>query len=31
MSKVWEEMEASLKIVAKTIKWFYDRTKGEFI
>ena len=24
MSKVWEEVEASLKIAVETIKWFYD-------
>ena len=24
MSKVWEEVEASLKMVAETMKWFYD-------
>ena len=31
MSKVREEMEASLKIAAEIIKWFYDQTKGESI
>ena len=31
MSKVWEEVEASLKIVAETIKQFYNQTKGESI
>ena len=31
MSKVWEEVEASLKMVVKTIKQFYDQTKGESI
>ena len=31
MSKVQEKMEASLKIVVKIIKWFYNQTKGESI
>ena len=31
MSKVQEEVEASLKMVAETMKQFYDRTKGESI
>ena len=31
MSKVWEEIEASLKIIAETMKWFYNWTKGESI
>ena len=31
MSKVWEEVEASLKIAVKTMKQFYNQTKGEFI
>ena len=31
MSKVWEEVEASLKMVVETIKWFYDQTKEESI
>ena len=31
MSKVWEEVEASLKITVETMKWFYDRTKKESI
>ena len=31
MSKVQEEIEASLKIAIETIKQFYDRTKGESI
>ena len=31
MSKVWEEVEASLKIVAETMKWFYDWTNRESI
>ena len=31
MSKVWKEVEASLKIVVETIKQFYDQIKGEFI
>ena len=31
MSKVWEEVEASLKMVVETMKWFYDWTKGESI
>ena len=31
MSKVWEEVEASLKMAVKTIKQFYDQTKRESI
>ena len=31
MSKVWKEVKASLKIVVKTMKWFYDQTKRESI
>ena len=31
MSKVWEEVETSLKIVAETIKQFYNQTKRESI
>ena len=31
MSKVREEVEASLKIAVETMKWFYNQTKGEFI
>ena len=31
MSKVWEKVEASLKMAAETIKQFYDQTKGESI
>ena len=31
MSKVWKEVEASLKIVVETMKQFYDWTKEEFI
>ena len=31
MSKVQEKVEASLKIVIKTIKQFYDQIKREFI
>ena len=31
MSKVQKEVEASLKMAAETMKWFYDRTKGESI
>ena len=31
MSKVWEEMEVSLKMTVETIKWFYNWTKGESI
>ena len=31
MSKVREEVEASLKMAAETMKWFYDQTKGESI
>ena len=31
MSKVWEEVEASLKMAAETMKWFYDWTKKESI
>ena len=31
MSKVWEEVEASLKIAVETIKQFYDQTKEESI
>ena len=31
MSKVWKEVETSLKMAVETIKWFYDRTKRESI
>ena len=31
MSKVWKEVEASLKIAVETMKQFYNWTKGEFI
>ena len=31
MSKVQEEVNASLKMAAKTMKQFYDQTKREFI
>ena len=31
MSKVWEEVEASLKIAVETMKQFYDQTKEESI
>ena len=31
MSKVWEEIEASLKMAAETMKQFYNQTKGESI
>ena len=31
MSKAQEEIRASLKIVAKTIKQFYNQTKRQFI
>ena len=31
MSKVWEEVEASLKIVVETMKQFYNQTKEKFI
>ena len=31
MNKVWEEVEASLKMAVETIKQFYDQTKGESI
>ena len=31
ISKVQEEVEASLKMAVKTIKQFYDQTKGESI
>ena len=31
MSKVQEKVEASLKMAAETMKWFYDRTKEESI
>ena len=31
MSKVWKEVETSLKMAVETIKWFYNRTKRESI
>ena len=31
MSKVQEEVEASLKMIVETMKQFYNRTKGESI
>ena len=31
MSKVWKEVEASLKMAAETMKQFYDQTKEESI
>ena len=31
MSKVREEVKASLKMAVETIKWFYDQTKKESI
>ena len=31
MSKVWEEVEASLKMAVETMKQFYNQIKGESI
>ena len=31
MSKVWEEVETSLKMTVETMKQFYDQTKEESI